>query len=113
MLPDGTAFDGVDGLKAALVLARPDRFVGTLTDKLLTYALGRGLEHYDMPAVRAIVREASAQRLPDVVPHTGHREEPPVSRTAHGRSGVAAGRRALTANWNSFVREIVSVVLTG
>ena len=34
-------------------------FVGTLTEKLLTYALGRGLEHYDMPAVRAIVRDAA------------------------------------------------------
>ena len=59
MLPDGTAFNGVAELRAALV-RRPDRFVGTLTEKLLTYALGRGLEHYDMPAVRAIVREASA-----------------------------------------------------
>jgi Protein of unknown function (DUF1585) len=36
-------------------------FVGTLTEKLLTYALGRGLDYYDMPAVRGIVREASAQ----------------------------------------------------
>ena len=58
MLPDGTAFDGVAELLAALV-RRPDRFVSTLTEKLLTYALGRGLEHYDMPAVRAIVREAA------------------------------------------------------
>ena len=60
VLPDGTRFDDVAELKTAL-LARPDRFVGTLTEKLLTYALGRGLEHYDMPAVRAIVRRAAAQ----------------------------------------------------
>ena len=59
MLPDGTAFDGVAELRAALV-ERPERFVGTVTEKLLTYALGRGLAYYDMPAVRRIVREAAA-----------------------------------------------------
>ena len=56
-LPDGTRFDGAAGLRAALVRT-PERFVGTLTEKLLTYALGRGLEHYDAPAVRAITRDA-------------------------------------------------------
>ncbi len=56
-LPDGTKFDGVDGLRQALV-ANPDRFVTTMTEKLLIYALGRGLEPYDGPAVRAIVRGA-------------------------------------------------------
>ena len=59
VLPDGTAFDGVAELREALV-ARPDRFVGTVTEKLMTYALGRGLGHYDMPAVRRIVRDAAA-----------------------------------------------------
>ncbi len=58
VLPDGTAFDGAAELKAALVL-HPERFVGTVTEKLLTYALGRGLDYYDMPAVRRIVREAA------------------------------------------------------
>ena len=57
-LPDGTRFDGAAGLRAALV-RDPERFVGTLTEKLLTYALGRGLEHYDAPAVRAITRDAA------------------------------------------------------
>ena len=57
-LPDGTPFDGPAGLKAAL-LRHPDRFVTTVTEKLLTYALGRGIEHYDAPAVRAIVRAAA------------------------------------------------------
>jgi mono/diheme cytochrome c family protein len=57
-LPDGTKFDGVQDLRAALV-RRPERFVTTVTEKLLTYALGRGLEYYDMPAVRRIVREAA------------------------------------------------------
>ncbi len=59
-LPDGTAFDGAAELRAALV-AHPERFVGTVTEKLMTYALGRGLDYYDMPAVRRIVREAETE----------------------------------------------------
>ena len=43
------------------LLSRPELFVGTLTEKLLTYALGRGVEYYDAPAVRKIVREAAAE----------------------------------------------------
>jgi mono/diheme cytochrome c family protein len=57
-LPDGTKFNGVQELRAALV-RRPERFVTTVTEKLLTYALGRGLEYYDMPAVRRIVKSAA------------------------------------------------------
>ena len=56
-LPSGVTFEGVTGLKRAL-LARPELFVNTVTEKMLTYALGRGMEYYDAPAVRAIVREA-------------------------------------------------------
>jgi len=56
-LTDGTKIDGVVALRNAL-LKRPDVLVGTTTEKLMTYALGRGLEPYDMPAVRAIVRSA-------------------------------------------------------
>jgi len=56
-LPDGVKFAGVSGLRHAL-LSRPELFVTTLTEKLLTYGLGRGLESYDAPAVRKIVREA-------------------------------------------------------
>ena len=58
VLPDGTAFNGPGGLKAAL-LQHPDRFVTTVTEKLMTYALGRGVEYFDAPAVRAIVRDAA------------------------------------------------------
>lgn len=58
VLPDGTTFEGPAGLKEAL-LAHPDRFVTTVTEKLLTYAIGRGVEYYDAPAVRAITREAA------------------------------------------------------
>ncbi len=57
-LPDGTPFDGPAGLKDAL-LRHPERFVTTVTEKLMTYALGRGIEYYDAPAVRAIVRDAA------------------------------------------------------
>jgi mono/diheme cytochrome c family protein len=58
-LPDGTSFTGVAGLRAAL-MTHPELFVTTLTQKLLQYALGRELASYDMPAVRAVVREAAA-----------------------------------------------------
>ncbi|MCY4025027.1 MAG: DUF1592 domain-containing protein [Acidobacteria bacterium] len=56
--PDGTEFSTVAELRHSL-MARSDRFVATMTEKLLTYALGRGLEHYDAPAVRAIARDAA------------------------------------------------------
>jgi mono/diheme cytochrome c family protein len=56
-LPDGSAFEGVSGLEAAL-LRRPEVFVGALAEKLLTFALGRAVGHHDGAAVRAIVREA-------------------------------------------------------
>jgi len=57
-LADGTKVDGPVALRETL-LRRPDAFVSTMTEKLLTYALGRGLESYDLPAVRAIVRNAN------------------------------------------------------
>ena len=56
-LVDGTALDGPASLRQAL-LTRSDAFVATAAEKLLTYALGRRVEYYDMPAVRAIAREA-------------------------------------------------------
>jgi mono/diheme cytochrome c family protein len=56
-LPGAGEFRGPDGLENAL-LARPELFVATLTERLLTFALGRGVEYYDAPAVRKIVREA-------------------------------------------------------
>ena len=57
-LADGTRINGAVALRKAIV-SRPEVFVGTLTEKLLTYALGRGLDYHDMPAVRAIVRDAA------------------------------------------------------
>jgi uncharacterized protein DUF1592/uncharacterized protein DUF1588/uncharacterized protein DUF1587/uncharacterized protein DUF1585/uncharacterized protein DUF1595/cytochrome c len=61
-LPDGSSFADVEGLEAAL-LRRPELFVGTLAEKLLIYASGRGVDYYDAPATRAIVREARSQNF--------------------------------------------------
>jgi hypothetical protein len=54
-LPDGTTFSGPIGLRNWMT-ARPEQFATSVTEKLMIYALGRGLEHYDAPAVRKIVR---------------------------------------------------------
>ena len=56
---DGTRFTNAADLRRLLVEKR-EQFVATLTERLLTYAVGRGVEHYDMPAVRTIVRDAGA-----------------------------------------------------
>lgn len=56
-LPDGSNFEGVAGLQEALI-SRPELFATTFTEKLLTYALGRGVEYYDAPAVRGVVQQA-------------------------------------------------------
>jgi len=56
-VPGSAEFRGIDGLESAL-LAHPELFVSTLTENLMTFALGRGVEYYDAPAVRKIVRDA-------------------------------------------------------
>ncbi len=55
---DGSKFENFNQFRQVL-LSHSDQFVSTATEKLLTYALGRGLEHYDAPAVRKILREAA------------------------------------------------------
>jgi hypothetical protein len=67
-LPDGRKFSGIDALERGL-LERPELFARTVTEKLLTYALGRGLEAHDAPAVRRIVRQAAETnyRLSDLI----------------------------------------------
>jgi len=67
-LPDGRRFADVDGLESAIV-ARPELFIGALSEKMLTYGLGRGVEFYDAPAIRAIVRDAAAHdfRLSSII----------------------------------------------
>ena len=58
VLPDGRSFGSVGEMRDALA-SRPEQFVTTVTEKLMTYALGRGLDYYDMPTVRRIVRDAA------------------------------------------------------
>ena len=82
-LPDGTAFDGPAELRAALA-ERREAFVRTVAARMLTYALGRGLEAHDRPAVRRIVREAGPDYrwsslvlgIAQSVPFTMRRSEP-------------------------------------
>ncbi len=59
-LADGTRVDGPVALRKA-ILKHPEQFVRTLTEKMLTYGLGRGLEYYDMPTVRGIARDAARE----------------------------------------------------
>jgi hypothetical protein len=59
VLADGTKVDGVASLRDSLV-HRSDQFVRVVAEKLLTYALGRGVEYQDMPMVRSIVRDSAA-----------------------------------------------------
>lgn len=61
-LPDGAKFAGIEGLEENLC-RRLELFVGTLTEKLMTFALGRGIEPYDAPAVRKIVRDAQRDQF--------------------------------------------------
>ena len=90
VLPDGTAFSDLAAFRDALV-RRPEAFVHTVTEKLLIYALGRGLEHYDMPAVRGIVRGAAGsnyrfssviERIVNSVPFQMRRSAPIPERSA-------------------------------
>jgi hypothetical protein len=59
-MPSGAAVGGLVGLRTLLV-SQPDQFAGTLTEKLMAYALGRAVEYYDQPSVRKIVRGAAAE----------------------------------------------------
>jgi hypothetical protein len=66
-LPDGRTFTGVDPLEEAL-LERPDLFARTVSEKMLTYALGRGVEYFDAPTLRKIVSKAAPEyRLTDLI----------------------------------------------
>ena len=58
VLPDGTTFQGPAELRK-LLLSKREQFVSTVSERLLTYALGRGVEYYDQPALRKIMREAA------------------------------------------------------
>ena len=92
-LANGVAVEGIADLRDSLV-ADPRVFVGTFTEKLLTYALGRGLRHYDMPVVRKIMRDAetSDYALSSIV--LGIVESPPFRmRVKLAQDGAAVGSR--------------------
>jgi mono/diheme cytochrome c family protein len=57
VFPEGTKFEGIPGLKNEL-LRQPEQFVGTVAERLLMYAIGRNLQYYDAPTVRAVMRDA-------------------------------------------------------
>lgn len=104
-LPDGTKFTNVAELRAALT-RNPEPFVNALTEKLLTYALGRGLEHYDMPAVRKIVRDAApgGYKLQTLI--TGIVNSAPFQmRRAGGTSPVIATRHLARVDQAVFQKE--------
>jgi hypothetical protein len=90
VLPDGTRFEGVAGLRQVL-LSQPERFASTLTENLLGYALGRSLEHYDRPIVRAVVRDAARReyRFSELVLGVVH-SLPFQSRKAEARQATSA-----------------------
>jgi hypothetical protein len=91
-LYDGTPVDGGVSLRAGL-MKRPEVLVSTLTEKLLTYALGRGPQHYDMPVVRAIVRDAARHDYRFSALVMGIVESTPFQkRTADGPEESAAPR---------------------
>ena len=94
-LPDGSKIGGPQALREAL-LARPEQFVQTFVEKLLAYSLGRSVEWYDMPAVRQVVRESSAddysfsaivlgivQSVPFTTRDAGQGEAPELSARSH------------------------------
>jgi hypothetical protein len=60
VFPDGTKFEGMAGLKAAL-LSHPDEFVSTISEKLLMYAIGRNVQYFDEPVVREIMRRGARE----------------------------------------------------
>ena len=78
-LPDGTTFQGPAGSEELLLTAHRDEFIATFTEKLMTYALGRGLESYDQPAMRAIMRDAAKQNTTHSRYHQCNRQKPAVS----------------------------------
>jgi hypothetical protein len=87
-LADGTTIDGIEGVKS-LLLDKPELFVGALTEKLLMYALGRNVQYYDAPAVRAIVRDAAASNYEFSAIVTGIVASAPFRmRTARAEAGV-------------------------
>ena len=88
-LPDGTSFNGPVQLRQAL-LGRPELFASAVAEKLMTYALGRGLEYYDGAGIRSIVREAAGNqyRFSSIVWGIVNSTSFQMKRTAPAREGA-------------------------
>jgi mono/diheme cytochrome c family protein len=91
-LADGTPINGVNDLREALI-ARPEQFVQTLTEKMLMYALGRGVEYHDMPSVRKIVHEAAADNYSFAAIVTGIINSAQFQKMTVPADGVQVGAR--------------------
>jgi cytochrome c5 len=96
-LADGTPVDGPVALRKAL-LKHPEQFVRTMTEKMLTYALGRGLDYYDMPVVRSIARDAASQnyRFSSIV--LGIVRSAPFQKKLKSSATVIASRESLSGS---------------
>jgi mono/diheme cytochrome c family protein len=100
VLPNGVKFNGPAELRKVL-LGHPEQFANTVTDRLLTYALGRGVEYYDQPAIRKITRDAASSNyrwsslilgIVNSVPfqmRMSKPQEPTTVRTAQSQNPVA------------------------
>ena len=97
VLVDGTKIDGVAEPARRRWCATPISSCASSTEKLLTYALGRGVEYQDMPLVRSIVRDAAAEQLPVLVARAGHRQERAVPDEHESGSRHDAARAVATA----------------
>ena len=93
VFPEGTKFEGIPGLKKEL-LRQPEQFVGTVAERLLMYAIGRNLQYYDAPTVRAVMREAEPANytLGSLVLD---REEPSVPDARGGRRVMFVSKKSL------------------
>jgi hypothetical protein len=92
-LPDGTKINGPDDLRKAL-LRRPDQFVQTFAENLLTYSMGRTEGFYDMPTVRRIVRDTAAKdyRFSAIVQAVVKSEQFRIRRVPQPEPALSAGK---------------------
>ena len=95
-LPDGTKVDGVSSLRASLS-NHGDQFVRVVTEKLLTYAMGRGVEHQDMPTLRSVVREAAGSKYAFSSLVLGIVKSQPFQMNTKGAAGPAAETASTTS----------------
>jgi hypothetical protein len=91
-LPDGTRFEGIAGLRQ-LIESHKEDFVRTFTEKLLAYAIGRGIEPSDYPSIRKISRDASSQEYRWTAIIWGVVNSPPFSMGVGGSEKVLAARK--------------------